>query len=604
MKADILNPKALFQKEVRYIIPTFQRPYVWNQEDQWEPLWDDVRNTAEEYLDELAKSRDAEPAAEAEAVAESKVLGHFLGAVVLQQQLNAAGELETRHVIDGQQRLTTIQLLLDAAQDVFEGDGFAREGRLLRKLVLNDPEYAEDNPDFLFKIWPTLGDQEGFRRAMLNDADVDGFEDQSIVQAHEFFKLQVRQWLGSGDETETNKRAHALCTTLMGLLRMVVIDLETRDDANVIFETLNARGTPLLAADLVKNWIFHAASQARLNSEAIHRRYWTGFEEGWWRDDFRQGRLIRTRLDAYINYWLILRTGDEVQIADVFPRFRRYADTAPSVTALLEDLQQVSGSFRALEQTNGTGALGDFLHRWRVMDAGVSTPVILWLLANQDELGEEKLTRTLSSIESYLIRRMLCRLTTKDYNRLFLEIVGLLREAPTSDADQIVIDHLAGQTSESRVWPGDGQVEEALLTLPLYQLLTRGRLRLILEALEDDARSAKTEEDHVKRGLSIEHVMPQGWRKHWQSVPLDEEEAAHRDRLIHTLGNLTLVTIALNAELSNEPWTRKSGILADHTVLLLNRSLLKDYSEGWTEGVIAERGSAMAKRVLKLWRRP
>ncbi len=139
MKADILSPKALFQRDIRYIIPTFQRPYVWNQEDQWEPLWNDVRNTSEDYIEEIDRAEGNQ------AAAEEKVAAHFLGAVVLQQQPTATAELETRHVIAGQQRLTTLQLLLDAAQDVFEQDGFSKEARQLRKLVLNDADFAEDD---------------------------------------------------------------------------------------------------------------------------------------------------------------------------------------------------------------------------------------------------------------------------------------------------------------------------------------------------------------------------------------------------------------------------------------------------------------------------
>jgi len=104
MDANTLTLKALFQKDVRYVIPTFQRPYVWNQDDQWEPLWNDVRNTAERYLDEL------ELVDGSKAVAEERTGTHFMGAVVVQQQMNASAELETRMVIDGQQRLTTTQI--------------------------------------------------------------------------------------------------------------------------------------------------------------------------------------------------------------------------------------------------------------------------------------------------------------------------------------------------------------------------------------------------------------------------------------------------------------------------------------------------------------
>jgi uncharacterized protein with ParB-like and HNH nuclease domain len=154
VRADILTLKTLFQKDVRYVVPTFQRPYVWNQDDQWEPLWNDVRNTAEEYLDRLRELGEGNTT-----LAEEKAGVHFLGAVVMQQQPHPAAELERRHVIDGQQRLITLQLILDAAQEVFEVRGMEKESKQLRKLVLNDPDYAEADQDAVFKVWPTLTEQ-------------------------------------------------------------------------------------------------------------------------------------------------------------------------------------------------------------------------------------------------------------------------------------------------------------------------------------------------------------------------------------------------------------------------------------------------------------
>ena len=123
MKTEILQPRMLFQKLIRYEIPQFQRPYVWTQEDQWEPFWEDVRNTAENYLE----SNTRQP--------------HFLGAVVLQQRQTAASEIETRIVVDGQQRLTTLQLLLDAVQEVFEQSGYDLPARRMSSLVLKVMRY-------------------------------------------------------------------------------------------------------------------------------------------------------------------------------------------------------------------------------------------------------------------------------------------------------------------------------------------------------------------------------------------------------------------------------------------------------------------------------
>ena len=599
MKAEIITPKFLFQRDVRYLIPTFQRPYVWNQDDQWEPLWDDVRNTAEQYLEELESL-----GVDKEVAAEERAASHFLGAIVLQQEATAIIDLEARRVIDGQQRLATLQLLLDATQEVFERRGFAKESRQLAKLVLNDPYYAEGNPDNIFKIWPTLVDREAFRHAMSNELPVAGFEDSLIVQAHEFFKLQIRQWLGD-DAGLAGQRAQALATTLMGLLLIVVIDLQSTDNANIIFETLNARGTPLLASDLIKNSILHTAQESGLKSDTVYKESWQGFDQTWWRSEVRQGRLVRPRIDVYLHYWLTMRTAEEVPSDEVFRKFRDYSAQRP-ITEVVADIKTISESFRRLEDTSGWSPEGTFLYRWHVMDAGVTTPVILWLFSNRDQIGEGRFHQALEVIESYLVRRMVCRMTTKDYNRLFLELVGELDNNGPTVAAELVLKFLSNQTADSRIWPTDSQVREAFISLPVYQLLTRGRLRMILEGIEDALRSPKSEEEHVLRNvLTIEHIMPQAWRDHWPPPDgYSEEAVGERDRLVQTIGNLTLVNEKLNPALSNAAWASKREGLAQHSVLHLNKDVVQGTVANWGEAYIRERGNRLAMLAAKIWPRP
>lgn len=598
MKADILTLKALFQKDVRYVIPTFQRPYVWNQEDQWEPLWNDVRNIAEEYLEQLEELGEHK-----QPLAEQRAGSHFLGAVVLQQQATGSAELETRSVIDGQQRLTTLQLLLDAAQEVFETDGFTKEAKQLRRLVLNDEDFAAADPDHVFKLWPTLVDQEAFRRAMANELVVDGYDAIPIVQAHAFFQLQIRQWLEQQSDGAA-ARAGALVVAMIGLLQMVVIDLDPTDDANIIFETLNARGTPLLASDLIKNSILHRADTIGLNSEALYKKHWQGFDEQWWRTEVRQGRITRPRIDTYLNYWLTMRTGEEVSSSDVFPRYRKYSEDRP-VQDVVADIAEVSQAYKTLEGFTDRSRVGVFLYRWRVMEAGVFTPALLWLFHNRNAIGDVDFEATIGALESYLVRRMICRMTTKDFNRLDIELVSQLNAGSPQQARAIVVDRLASETSPSRVWPGDEAVREAILGLPLYQLLTRGRLRMLLEAIEDSLRGPKTEEQFVQRGLTIEHIMPQGWRTHWHLPPdAAQDAAAARDRLVQSLGNLTLVTRALNPALSNSAWAVKRPEIEEHSALRLKSELLKMAPTDWNEELIRQRGASMADTIVSIWPRP
>ena len=171
MEARITTLRELFQKDVRYLVPPFQRPYVWNQEEQWEPLWEDVRNTAERYLEALAAA-DGQSA-----TAEAGTRVHFLGAVVAQQRLTSAAEIEARDVIDGQQRLTTLQLLIDAAQQAFEEKKCTPQARRLGRLVLNDDVYIEGESDLAFKIWPTTTDRDAFRQAMRNELPNEEYEE-------------------------------------------------------------------------------------------------------------------------------------------------------------------------------------------------------------------------------------------------------------------------------------------------------------------------------------------------------------------------------------------------------------------------------------------
>lgn len=600
MKADTLNLKTLFQRDVRYVIPTFQRPYVWNQEEQWEPLWDDLRNAAERYLDEL------EAADGAIAVAEERTGSHFMGAVVLQQRLNATKEIETRDVIDGQQRLTTMQLVLDAAQEVFEEIG-AKEAQSLRRLVEN----AYVDGDQTFKLWPTSLDQDAFRAAMTNALSPEGFEDSLIVQAHDFFRLQIREWLeAASDDDARSRRVHGLETALFGLLRLVVIDLDRVDDAFVIFETLNARGTPLLASDLVKNYLLQTATARGIRADDLYEAEWKSLEDAWWRREVAQGRIYRPRLDVFLNYWLIMRTAGEVPASDLFPQFKKYVESpGKAVDAVAADLRSLGAVYRGFDAFEPASVEGTFFYRLRMMDVGVATPLLLWLFSQPESaLPIEKRTRCLRALESFLVRRMVGRMTTKNYNDLFLELLSRLDVAGPTDADDVVVEYLGSSDADSRVWPSDHDFTTAFVDLPLYRLLTRGRLRLILEALEDELRTAKTEEAMVQRGtLTIEHVLPQRWRDHW---PLDEggdafSAQAERERLLHSVGNLTLVNSKLNPSLTNAAWPTKRKALGEHSVLHLNKKLCDLYGDAeWNEATIRARSAALAAVATTIWPSP
>jgi len=211
----------------------------------------------------------------------------------------------------------------------------------------------------------------------------------------------------------------------------------------------------------------------------------------------------------------------------------------------------------------------------------------------------------MKAIESWLIRRTLCRLTTKNYNLLFLALLDRIREDPAAAGD-VAVAYLRGLTSESRYWPNDDEVVYQILTLPIFRLLSRGRLRMVLEALEDDLRTPQAEDSRVPRGLPIEHVLPYAWTDHWPLPPEVEplEAASVRDTAKQTLGNLTLVTTKLNSEMSNAAWQKKMTALSKHTTLFLNKAIVDDNPDGWDETSIQSRGERLAQRAIAIWPGP
>lgn len=595
--------KEFFQKEVRYVIPPFQRSYVWTQEDQWEPLWTDVQSAAERYLDELTAA-DGDRAA-----TERRTGKHFLGALVLQEELTASADIQRRTVIDGQQRIITLQILIDAAQEAFEEIGDRPEAGRLARLAVN--EHAEG--DEMFKVWPTTTDQAAFRAAITNGAPSDGYAGSRIVEAHEFFRLQILDWIKEPyADTNADVRIHALETALLGLLELVVIDLEGGDNAYLIFETLNARGTPLLASDLIKNFLLRTAEEQGLDANELHDDAWKALEDRWWQDEVHQGRLTRPRLDVFLNYWLIMRLADEVPSHQLFTKFQGYtkAGSAGNAWRIARDIRYVADRYKSWEHVDEWSTEGLFMHRWRTMDAGATTPVILWLYSQpEDRLSQAERLLCLRAIESYLVRRMACRMTSKDYNRLFLELLVALRDPAPEGIIRALVTSLASSHSESRLWPSDIRVAHAFAELPLYRLLTHGRLRILLEGIEEALRGPKSEEAHVPRGkLTIEHIMPQRWEVNWPLPPgtENEDEAVHvREQAIHTVGNLTLVNEKLNPSMSNAAWGTKQDALAEHSVLRLNQSLLAAYRDGpFEEEQIAERAKGLAEVAQRIWPSP
>jgi uncharacterized protein with ParB-like and HNH nuclease domain len=603
MKADTLDLNSIFRKDAKYAVPMFQRPYVWNEEEHWQLLWTDLRQVVEELIAE----QEAAETDQSYDQTQVEVSPHFLGTIVLDQQTTQTSKLETREIIDGQQRLITLQILFAAARAVsIEHD--AGSASMLEKLMYNDEVIISD-PDDRLKVWPIEANQEAFVEIMnashpdeLDSSD----EEDELRDCFHYFYDEIDSWVEEGEQVP-QERIEALITTLWNLVRVVVIDLESSDDAQVIFETLNARGTPLLAADLIKNFLFREAMLGEERPDELHDRYWKQFDEDKWRVEVSQGRLERPRIDVFLTHWLTMKMSQQVRAKKLFPTFRKFLkQTDADVPAVVKEIDRYASIYEEMSDSNDRSREGIFFDRLDVLDTTTPYPVLLWLYG-QDDVPDTQRTKSLEAIESWLMRRMLCRLTTKNYNKIFIDLLDELKQTDPDSVGDTVVAFFRGREGSSDYWPGDEQLTEAMVDKQAWARINQRRLRMVFRAIERDLRDTGYSETlEITEKLEIEHILPQEWAHNW---PLpgekpEEVERINRDEVKNTIGNLTVLTNKLNPSVSNADWDKKRNAIQEHTVLRLNKHLVQTWPDEWNEETIAERGAWLADRANHIWHRP
>lgn len=582
----------LFEVAVRYVVPLYQRAYVWNEDDQWEPLWEDIEMLLEHQLEEPGSSTPP---------------SHFLGAIVLEQETQSPGKIPVYTVIDGQQRLTTLQLLLAAAAREAQAHGVEDEAALLGQLVRNNPLKAKG--DEVFKVWPTNRNRTAFTACVSDGGPDGGHEDDPdnlIDEAFDYFRRRVREWVSQ--EATVEERFRLLRVTLSDLLKMVSITLEPGDNAQVIFETLNARGTPLLALDLVKNAVFHDAVTQGLDADTLYHQHWQPeLDSDYWQKERRQGRLKRAAGELFLMHWLAMHLDDPIRVSELFKVFReRILSKQPSPEDLITKLCADAKVMRGFDDFPPDTVEGRFFRRLEALDTSTVYALVLFLSTKPDVTRESR-RECLRMLESWLVRRALMAATTRDYNKFFPVLIKKIQES-SEPAEVVLRKQLESESSPTRRWPKDADLITHLTTKPLYGWVKQSRVVMVLHALEEDLRreSPGTEAIGLPSKLSIEHLMPQKWQASWPLPKhLPEESAAlERERRIHLIGNCTLVTPPLNAGLSNGPWPAKAKALKSQSLLLLNARLVDEYPDVFTEADIDQRSRVLAERICKVWPGP
>jgi uncharacterized protein with ParB-like and HNH nuclease domain len=623
MKANAVPLLAIFERKMRLEFPLFQRPYVWNRKQQWEPLWEDIARKFTEYLE----GRKEAPV-------------HFLGAMVLDQKQVPVTFVEKRQVIDGQQRLTTLQIFLAAFRDLCRERDCEDMAKECDAFLLNTGMMPEPEVD-KFKVWPTQYDRAQFADVIASGSRA-AVETKHplirrkyarkwdprprMVEAYIFFYDQLTDFF-AGTSAEPPLAADQPLTTrleecfqaLKNALRVVAIDLEHDDDAQVIFETLNARGEPLLPADLLRNFIFLRAARLGEPQESLYNQYWRRFYEPFWRQEVRQGRLHRPRSDLFMQHFLASRQTVDIPIKHLFVEYKFWIDRQrpfPTIRDEMATLARQGEDFRRIVEPKEDDILfplATFLDRF---DIRTAYPLLLHLLDTGLTDAQWKVVSV--TLESYLLRRAVCGLATNNYNRIFLTLTRMLRRDGASPDN--IRTHLSELTGESTEWPTDAAFQSAWQSRHTYQTLQNPQIVHILRCLNDTYLSNKNEHLSINSPLTVEHILPQKWLEHWllpdgsqgltpqelwDSQPGDSraETTRHRNAMLQTFGNLTILTQALNSAVSNSGWQEKKPALLSASLLPINQQQLYA-AEAWDETAIEQRSKALFERAVTLWPGP
>ena len=627
MKSDDITIQQLFQDRRQYMVPFYQRAYVWTLSNQWDQLWEDIRAKADARL------------------IGSKLTPHFLGAVVLDPQpRDGLIGVDTLHIIDGQQRLTTLQFILKSILLAHKEVNATAISEIITGTLCNsNPDTMRDAQIEIFKVWPTFRDRNNYIKAFSSNQREElktlfpdsftqnktlrkiGVRHPAPLESIWYFSKKFKDWMSEGGDGEVGIRSEALASSILQDLKVVSIVLDEDDDAQVIFETLNGRGAQLHATDLVRNFIFMRADREGTDSETLYNDYWSKFETSYWNEMKRRGRMKKPRIEWFIHSYLQAVMGEEVDLGRLYFEYRRYVfsgNEPKKADSQLTSLSDCSEIYKQLLSGEGISPISKFGRRIEPYEVTTLHPLAL-MIAKSNVFDDEK-NRMFDLLYSFVVRRAICDLTTKNYNNVFLSVLRNLSKNGVNE--QILREALLSLKGEGSRWPRDEEFVRLCTTSNLYPgVLETKKMRSVLAELEYQLREDARAEDFLNIDLGhldIEHILPNSWFRYWPlpngrlancselaainlknmlgtELSDHEREISNREKLVKTLGNLTLLNLSVNREAQNKGFALKKQLLLQNTNLRLNVSLLG--MDEWDEGSIANRSSTLGSAALKIW---
>lgn len=566
MKADSLRINKVFSAggDVHYVLPHFQREYAWEKEN-WQTLVKDIFSIYSMYDDKRPPE-------------------HFMGALVVINDGTANGTVPVFRLVDGQQRLTTISLFLHAL-GVLVQESDAKLYKRIQRVLINEDETGL----LYFKLLPTkkYGDQQSYVAILQNEAIPHNI-DSKIPLAYTYFQkeLQTRYQQGKFDPNQ-------LFIVVMNCLQVVFIDLNQNERPYEIFESLNYKGKPLTQADLVRNYI--AMKLPEKHQTSVFEKLWSPIET-MLQEKRTVGRSRLGELTAFLRHYLAYHAGVLCNEEHVYSRFRDRGEIL-TTDAFVEEigiLKRFASYYDRLlhPEHEPDKKIEEQLRRLNILEVSTAYPFLLFAY---DALDEQKISREdflegLALLENYLVRRVLVRESTNYLNKMFPTLAR--------DVDVNQFGATLRQALVTKNYPNDVRIRQAAETARLYSSSGRPRLMLILETINRRLSAGSGAYTALDDAATIEHIMPQKLSEEWKQALGENWMQDHE--LLHTLGNLTLVTQEWNSNLSNAGYAEKKAKLQMHG-LLLNKSYFQNGPAVWNGEMIRKRAAHLAEQIVSIW---
>lgn len=580
MKAEVTTLAEMMEGNEEYIIPHFQRAYAWNRENQWSPLWDDIVNVANAIAN--ANHIDDVPP-------------HFMGPVVIQERgVHPDGRPPGYIVVDGQQRMTTLLIILKALGDAAED--------------CNQPQVSEQ---FLSKIWNEIGlaqktakvrhtnkrDSLNLREVLhgINSTD----SDNRMYECYDFFNNAAVTYIRRGNDPK--QRCENLLTALKSKMQTALLLLDATEQPNVVFETLNGRAEPLSPFELVKNTIMYEG-QVIEDDQKAGVLWHSSFEDKWWQEG---------KMDDFLADWLTARMRRRITPNRVPMEFRAHTQEAKArgrniqyVTARMNRAAKIYQDVRRDEFRDTMPASNRLL----AMGLTSTLPVILWLWDDDNGVSRRERQACLRLIENYAIRRVIANLNVTGVMTNVMANTLLPRLSQSSDEGEshskAIAHALKAISIDAARWPTDDEIFDRLSKNP--HEMRNSRRNVVLEALEGQLRR-ELGMDSLYSRVYPAMLMPSGEIGE-TNYPIKGSGTAiqrqRREQHLKYIGNFTLVRRQLSSRDNNAPWHEKAQVIEKSNGIALTKAALDQNPDDWTDQDIVEHSHWMACLALRTWPYP